>query len=152
MGALSVFTVAGSTAGSRTLLPPSDDTGTGLMEPPRRQLGSVGGPILTGSPLVRNRQFRRLCVVVLSALAVAGCGGGSKSDAFTETTVADTMTEAIRDTLPEGTTMDPLECVEDGDALHYRCLSTTRSGDRTQPLVVSVTCSMETMRCISAPE
>jgi hypothetical protein len=101
-------------------------------------------------PMSTELKFVCLSVVVL---AVAGCGGGDGYD-FSAQGVSDAMTGPIEQKLPAGAFMDPLECVQDGDELHWRCLSQVSVPDVAgrQPLVISVVCDRETGRCISASD
>lgn len=88
---------------------------------------------------------------VLAVCALAGCGGSSEQT-FTRESVQETMSQAIRDQLPANTTMDPLECVEDGDTRHWKCISYALQGNEQRfTLTVAITCDAETGQCISEP-
>lgn len=84
-------------------------------------------------------------------VAVLLLRGEDEPETFTRASVEETMTGAIRDQLPAETTMDQLECVEDGDELHWRCLTTALQGGQRYRLSVAITCDRETGRCLSEP-
>lgn len=44
-----------------------------------------------------------------------------------------------------------LQCVEDGDSLHYRCLGHFRLLGNRYTMTVSITCDDSNGRCISEP-
>lgn len=86
------------------------------------------------------------------ALVVAGCGGDD-GHSFTPEGVSEAITPLVRDNLHEqdrDASISALECVTDGDDLHYRCLANVTWGDGTeQRFTAAVVCERETGRCIS---
>jgi hypothetical protein len=90
------------------------------------------------------------CLVSVAALSVLGCGG-SDEPTFTRESVEESMTTLHRDQLEGGATMDPLECVQDGDEFHWKCLADVRQGEQLYRFSTDVTCDEATGRCISEP-
>lgn len=98
--------------------------------------------------------IRKMAVLAVScaALVIAGCGGSEPT--FTPESVADMMNENARANLARefpDATMDPLECVRDGDDTHFRCITRVRQGDEVLPVSAIVVCDEETGRCLSTP-
>jgi hypothetical protein len=85
--------------------------------------------------------------LLVLAVVVAGCGGGGEG--FTREDVEASMSDAMREQLPAGTTMEDLECVEDEDR-KYRCLTTAERDGQRYRVTVEVTCD-ESDRCIVEP-
>lgn len=92
----------------------------------------------------------RLAAVSVGVFALAGCGG-SEPD-FTRDSVQDNMTEVIRGNLKAGATMDPLECVMDGDQYHWKCIASVRVNDMPYRLTTNLTCDGDTGQCLSEPQ
>lgn len=84
----------------------------------------------------------------VAAVLVSGCGGQAEPT-FTPDRVSSMMTEPIREQLPTGTRMDPLECVRDGDDLHFTCVTTIASAEGAEQVSVSVVCDETEGRCVS---
>lgn len=62
------------------------------------------------------------------------------------------MTLMVREQIaPQGATMDPLRCVQDGDELHWRCISTLLDGQQRYRATLAITCDGETGECLSEP-
>jgi hypothetical protein len=62
------------------------------------------------------------------------------------------MTAEHRAQLDKGATMDPLDCVMDGDQYHWKCLSYVRQGAHLYRFSTNVTCDGQTGECISEPQ
>lgn len=109
---------------------------------------SCSVPIPAG-PRRRSRTFTLL--LASAVMVLAGCGGDSDSLVNRES-VETTMSDVIRaNVVKQGGTMDQLECVEDGDNLHWHCITTARLDGQAYTLTVRITCDGETGRCISEP-
>lgn len=89
----------------------------------------------------------RVVICLVALVALSGCGDSDPS--FTRENVQAKMTDGIRQGLPADTTMDPLECVMDGDDLHWRCLADGLQGEEHFRLIVQITCDAQTDSCIS---
>lgn len=87
---------------------------------------------------------------LLATVSLTGCGGDDE-ELFTRENVQATMTEGIREQLPEGATIDQLECVQDGDQLHWRCLTYALRGDQRYQVTVQVTCDERSEQCLTEP-
>lgn len=99
-----------------------------------------------------NHRSRIVSTVAFVMAVSAGCGGGS-GQAFTAEMVSAAMTGPVEDTLPAGGWIEPLQCVQDGDDLHWRCATKASIPNVAgkQPVVLTIVCERETGRCISAP-
>jgi hypothetical protein len=117
------------------ITPPSQPSGRPLTNP--TQPGTV------------EALMPRLVILGVVVL-LAACGGAEST--ITREDVETTISDGIRDQLPAGTTIDQLECVEDGDELHWRCITTALQGDDQRfRLTVAVVCDEETRQCLSEP-
>lgn len=89
--------------------------------------------------------------VVGAAVITAGCGGDSQP-AVTADQVSQSMTASIRSRLPAGATMDPLDCVRDGDDEHWSCIAVMRTGAGVvERMSVAIVCDTSTGKCVSRP-
>ncbi len=98
-----------------------------------------------------RRWSRTYTILLASAVtALTGCGGSDPQ--FTADNVSSSMTEQIRSTFKSGTTMDPLECVKDGDQYHWKCIASVRQGSKLYQFSTNITCDGDTGKCLSEPE
>lgn len=86
----------------------------------------------------------------MATVFLASCGG-SDEDLFTRENVQTMMTAGIREQLPEGATIDPLECVQDGDQFRWRCITEAVRGEQRYSVTVQVTCDEESEQCLTEP-
>lgn len=99
-----------------------------------------------------RRVARCLLVVALITAVLAGCSSSDSAD-VTRESVELAMTAALRADLPEGTSLARLECIEDGDRYHWRCITLkTDATDVRLRISLSVTCDRETGRCLAEPQ
>lgn len=94
---------------------------------------------------LRNTRCKWFALISFTALALVGCG---EDAGLTSDVVAGKITTSIRNDLPAGATMEPLECVQDGDSEHYRCVANTVNQGEEGQLVVSVTCDAKQDSCL----
>jgi hypothetical protein len=62
------------------------------------------------------------------------------------------MTKLHRAQLDAGFTMDPLECVMDGDQYHWKCIAPVHNDGQLYTFSTNVTCDHETDNCLSEPQ
>lgn len=99
-----------------------------------------------------------IALVVLFGVIVAFAVGaislpGDDEPAFTREVVEERMGTLIREQMEQnGATIDDLECIEDGDNLHWKCLTTAYEGaSKRFRLTVNITCDASTGKCLSEP-
>lgn len=90
-------------------------------------------------------------VGVAFAVGAVSMPGSEDSPIFTGESVAESMTTLHREQLKGGATMDQLECVQDGNELHWKCIGDVRQGEQLYRFSTDVTCDAATGRCISEP-
>ncbi len=77
---------------------------------------------------------------LFAAFLLAGCGGSSSSLPARDS-VQDSTWTWVKGQVGDKVSVDDVGCVADGDAGHWKCLTTLHAvGGKTQQVSVSVTC------------